>query len=208
MDELVQGQETSKSSGSSIVLIVILLIACLAGYALTQKATAPHPGTAPAPVITSGISIYGPPTITVAQIEAIFTAYHSPARGTGQTLYTLGVNYGIDPAFALAFFMHESALGTQGEATVTLALGNERCIPDRPCIDQKRGGYAQFESWSDGYEHWYQLLTGPVYRGSGLTTVEQIIPRYAPSADDNDEQAYINALLYSVRAWRSGKVVI
>jgi hypothetical protein len=208
MEELVQGHEAPKSSGSSIVLLVVLLIACLAGYALTQKATVPHLGTAPAAAITSGTSIYGPPTLTTAQINTILAAYHSPAAGTGQALYDLGKQYGIDPAFALAFFMHESTLGTQGEATVTLALGNERCINDRPCIDQDRGGYAQFQSWQDGYEHWYSLMTSDLYKGAGLTTVQRIIPRYAPTADHNDEQAYINSLLYSVNAWRSGKVVI
>ena len=31
-------------------------------------------------------------------------------------MYDLGVKYGIDPVFALAFFMHESLFGTTGEA--------------------------------------------------------------------------------------------
>ena len=45
--------------------------------------------------------------------------YHSPAVGKGQALYDLGVKYGIDPVYALAFFWHESRFGTTGEARVT-----------------------------------------------------------------------------------------
>lgn len=213
MEDITRSSEAQQGS-SSLVWIVVLVVLCLVGYGVSQsalKATVTHqasPVSTPAPVSTHGASIYGQPTITVSHINEILSAYHSPAAGTGQALYDLGVQYGIDPAYALAFFMHESTLGTAGEARVTLALGNLRCIDDRPCVDQDRGGYAQFNSWQDGYEHWYQLLTGPVYHGAGLTTIQAIIPRYAPSADNNNEQAYIDSLLYSVNAWRSGKTII
>ncbi len=55
-------------------------------------------------------------------------------------MYDLGVKYGIDPIYALAFFQHESDFGTTDEARKTLSLGNERCIPDRPCVDPLLGG--------------------------------------------------------------------
>lgn len=214
MEDITRSSQETQQGSSSLVWIVVLVVACLVGYGFSQSALkgvthqTAAPVSTPAPVSTHGASIYGAPTITVDHINDILAAYHSPAQGTGQALYDGGVKYGIDPAYALAFFMHESTLGTAGEARVTLALGNLRCIDDRPCIDQDRGGYAQFNSWQDGYEHWYQLLTGPVYRGAGLTTVQAIIPRYAPSADNNNEQAYIDSLIYSVNAWRSGKVII
>jgi len=218
MEEITQAQDSTQETqqdSSSFVWIIVLVVACIAGYEFVQSAQktmvirqTPASVSTPVLVTTSSTSIYGPPTITVSQIEAVFTAYHSPATGTGQALYDLGMKYGIDPAFALAFFMHESTLGTAGEARMTLALGNERCINDRPCIDQDRGGYAQFNSWQDGYEHWYMLMTSDLYKGAGLTTVQTIIPRYAPTADNNNEQAYIDSLIYSVNAWRSGKVMI
>src|SRR5579859_6595526 len=87
-------------------------------------------------------SVAGSPTVSAAFINWVLAAYHSPAAGKGQALYDLGVKYGIDPVYALAFFWHESGFGTTGEATVTRSLGNERCIQDRPCIDRNRGGYA------------------------------------------------------------------
>ncbi len=54
--------------------------------------------------------VVGPPSISVNQIEAVLKQYGSPASGKGQTLYDLGIKYGIDPAYALAFFVHESRL--------------------------------------------------------------------------------------------------
>jgi len=42
--------------------------------------------------------------------------------------------------------------------------------------------------------------------GSPCSTVERIIPTYAPSSDGNDEQAYINAVIASVAAYRAGQV--
>jgi hypothetical protein len=97
--------------------------------------------------------VLGSPTISAAFINRVLAAYHSPAAGLGQVLYDDGVQSGIDPVYALAFFLHESAFGTTGEARKTLALGNERCIPDRPCVDLDRGGYAQMQSWEDGFAH-------------------------------------------------------
>src|SRR2546430_14823752 len=103
-------------------------------------------------------SVLGPPSISAAFIDRVLAAYHSPAAGLGQALYDDGVSTGIDPVYAIAFFMHESSFGTTGEARKTLALGNERCIPDRPCVDLDRGGYAQMESWEDGFTHWFSLI--------------------------------------------------
>ncbi|GCF07343.1 glucosaminidase domain-containing protein [Dictyobacter arantiisoli] len=211
----IKEKVATSSSNFGLAWIVVVVILCVVAYSMlnTTKPTA-HPAqavqTSSQQNVTSAgtMSIYGSPTISTSQIDKILAAYHSPAAGTGSYLYNSALQYGIDPVVPVAFFMHESILGTQGEATATLALGNERCITDRPCIDQSRGGYAQFTSWQDGYQHWFDLLTGPVYKGAGLTTIQQIIPVYAPTADNNDEQAYINALIYSIDAWRSGKVVI
>ncbi len=69
----------------------------------------------PSPVLASGsLGMVGPPSISVALIERVFAAYRSPAAGSGQALYDLGVQYGIDPVYALAFFWHESTLGRAG----------------------------------------------------------------------------------------------
>jgi len=154
----------------------------------------------------AGYSVVGAPTITADHINRILATAKSPAAGKGQALYDKGVKYGIDPVYALAFFQHESTFGTKGEARTTLALGNLRCISGRACVDQANGGgFAQMQSWEDGFEQWYMLIAGDKYVKGGRVTVDQIIPKYAPAADHNDETAYINAIKQNVDQWRSEK---
>jgi hypothetical protein len=174
----------------------------------TWQVSQPLPQKVPIPKSTGPYSVLGKPTISADFINRVLAAYNSPAAGQGQALYYLGVKYGIDPAFALAFFMHESSFGTQGEARVTFSLGNLRCIPNQPCVDQDRGGYAAFTSWQDGFQAWYQLIRNLYVAQWGLTTIDQIIPRYAPSSDNNDEAAYIAAVKHAVDTWRAGVIIV
>ncbi len=152
-------------------------------------------------------SILGKPTLSAAFIDRVLSAARSPAAGTGQDFYQLSLHYGIDDVWPLAFFHHESDYGRTGEARVTSSIGNSRCIATRPCIDQNRGGYAQMWSWVDGIVQWYQLISQLYIKQWGRSTVERIIPKYAPSSDGNDEQAYINSLVSDVAAYRAGKVL-
>jgi Mannosyl-glycoprotein endo-beta-N-acetylglucosaminidase len=164
---------------------------------LAPKVTIP-PSTGPYSVLVA-------PSITVDTINQVLAAYHSPAAGKGQTLYDMGVHYGIDPAFALAFFMHESSFGTQGEARSSLSLGNLRCITkEASCTD----GYAWFNSWEDGFQAWYELIRNLYVAQWGLTTVDQIIPKYAPTADHNNEAAYIAALKHAIDTWHAGTIMV
>jgi hypothetical protein len=169
-----------------------------------QNSSGPLPANTPIPIHTGPYSVLGKPTITADFINRVLASYNSPAAGTGKALYDLGVKYGIDPVYALAFFMHESLFGTTGEARATLSLGNLRCIPTRPCIDQNRGGYAQMYSWVDGYEQWYKLMRNLYVAQWGRVTVDQIIPRYAPNSDGNNEAGYIAVLKHEVDTWHAG----
>jgi hypothetical protein len=149
-------------------------------------------------------AVMGKPTLTVDFMNKVLTGYNSPAAGKAQALYDLGVKYNIDPAFALAFFLHESTFGTAGEARKTLSLGNLRCIPNADCVDQDRGGYASFPSWESGFEAWYKLIRNLYVAQWGLITVDQIIPKYAPNSDNNNEQGYINSLKHCLDTWHAG----
>lgn len=173
---------------------------------LWENSSAPIPVKTPLPVHKGPYSVLGSPTISASLINRVLAYYHSPAAGLGQQIYDLGVKYGIDPVYALAFFMHESLFGTTGEARTTLSLGNLRCIPARPCIDQNRGGYAQMYSWTDGFEQWYKLIRNLYVAQWGRVTVDQIIPKYAPNSDGNNEAGYIAALKHEVDTWRAGKL--
>lgn len=173
-------------------------------YYTWQNSTGPIPARTPLPSHPGPYSVLGKPTITADFINRVLASYHSPTAGMGKTLYDLGVKYGIDPVYPLAFFMHESLFGTTGEARATLSLGNSRCIPDRPCIDQDRGGYAKMNSWQDGFEQWYKLIRNLYIAQWGRITVDQIIPKYAPNSDGNNEAAYIATLKHEVDTWRAG----
>ena len=169
-----------------------------------ENSSGPITAKKPVPIHTGPYSVLGKPTITADFINKVLASYNSPAAGKGQDMYNLGVKYGIDPVFALAFFMHESLFGTTGEARATLSLGNLRCIPTRPCIDQNRGGYAQMNSWVDGFEQWYKLIRNLYVAQWGRVTVNQIIPKYAPNSDGNNEAGYIAILKHEIDTWHAG----
>lgn len=158
----------------------------------------------PLPKSTGPYSVLGAPSMNVDAINRVLAAYNSPAAGKGQALYDMGKQYGIDPAFALAFFMHESSFGTKGEARTSLSLGNLRCIPNVECRD----GYAWFPSWEAGFKAWYELIRNLYVAQWGRTTIEQIIPKYAPSSDNNDEAAYIASLKHELDTWHAGGTIV
>ncbi len=159
------------------------------------------PQTAPA---SSGNpdSVIGPPTVSVSFIGKVLTYYHSPAADQAQVLYDASVRCGIDPVFTLAFFMHESSFGKAGEATQSLSPGNLRCIPNFQCQD----GYSWYNSWGDGFTVYCRLIRNLYVDGWGLVTIYQIIPRYAPPSDNNNDSAYIDALKRAVDTWRTGQI--
>ena len=151
---------------------------------------------------TSSYSVLGAPTVSVPLINRVLAFYHSPAAGKGQALFDDGVKYGVDPVFALAFFMHESSFGTTGVAQFTLSLGNLRCISAYSCYN----GFSSFPTWEAGFDAWYSLIRVVYVDTWHLSTVEQIIPTYAPASDHNDVAGYISALESAVDTWRAGQI--
>src|SRR5438067_888267 len=119
-------------------LPIFLLCKLLAFALLLFLVTTPlqaHANSSTSKATSSTASRYrvlGKPTVSATFINRVLLAYHSPATGKGQALYDDGVKYGIDPVFALAFFLHESTFGTAGVAIVTRSLGNIRCTHNYP----------------------------------------------------------------------------
>lgn len=217
--------------------IFVLVLAC--AWILSQvstrqdsKASGPTPMTihhtlplTATPAQQGRYIVFGPPTLSGKFIDRALCMASSPACHSGQQLHDLGTQYGIDPAYALAFFMNESTFGTAGMARITEGLGNERCLSDRPCINTQgdacqtgQSCYAKFSSWADGFEHWYALILygyvkGQINQAIGrqacpCLTVAQIIPVYAPASDNNNEQHYIYVVEHAVDLWRAGKVTL
>jgi hypothetical protein len=149
-------------------------------------------------------NVMGQPTIKANLINQVLAYYNSPAQGKGQALYNLGVKYGVDPVYALAFFMHESSFGTTGVARTTRSLGNIRATAGYRDFE----GYRFYSTWEAGFEDWYRLITNLYVGQWNLTTVDQIIPVYAPSSDNNDVDAYIQAVKTAVDTWRGGTIAV
>ena len=145
--------------------------------------------------------VIGKPSLSAAFINQVLTQAHSPAASTGQALYTLSVASGVDDAYALAFFQHESAFGTTGIAQVTRSLGNIRCSAGYSCLF----GFRAYPTWQAGYADWYTLIRTLYVAHWHLLTLPQIVPVYAPASDGNDVAAYIAAVEQDVTEWRAGK---
>jgi hypothetical protein len=129
----------------------------------------------------------------------ILSSAGSPAAGTGQALYDLSVESGIDDAYALAVFEKESSFGKYGAAFENHALGNIVCAGYPTC----NGRFRWYPSWLVGEEDFYQLIRGE-YVARGLTTVETITPVYAPSSE-NDTALYVQQVRASLLAFRSAQ---
>lgn len=188
-----------KSIQQSFQLTALVLLSLLIVFWMLKTTVL---ATATGPLQT--YNVVGAPSIEADFIERVLVYYHSPAAGKGQALYDEGLKYGIDPAYALAFFMHESTFGTRGVATVTHSLGNIRATQGYAQYD----GYRLYRTWEQGFEDWYKLIAKQYVDQWGLSTVDQIIPVYAPGADHNDEAAYIQSVEHAIDTWHSGSVAL
>ena len=189
----------------AVLLIVILVLVSFLGALRVERAVRlllvpPTATIVPTPDIRplGAGPVLGLPSITVEQIRRILARYNSPALDDAQAFYDLGVMRGIDPAYCLAFFIMESAAGTQGVARTTHSVGNIRALSGQPSFE----GYRQYADWREGIADWYRLIDELYVRDLGLTTVDAIVPVYAPATDNNDPAAYILTVKRLVAGWR------
>ena len=126
-------------------------------------------------------SVLGLSPIGEAKINKVLCDAHSPACGTGHTLYNMGFAEGIDSEFALSIF-HEGS-----------NFGKLSCSPTAACITYDG------KSWTTSYKAWFDTINGPEYVGAGLTTIPQIIAKMSPP----DETAYAADVNASMTAWRT-----
>ncbi len=153
-------------------------------------------------------SVVGEPSINAAAIDTILSKYGSPAAGTGRSWVNLGRQYGIDPAYAVAFFIHESSAGTnpgwagiKPDGSTTHNVGNIICAGYATCFNRFR----DYASWDEGIADWYKLISHEYVNGRGAASVEQIIPIYAPSFE-NDVNMYVQTVVMLVEGWRQGVI--
>jgi hypothetical protein len=191
-----------------LLLLCVAYVLCLNPHAFDRiasvaQAQSVQPAQPPPP--SGGTSVVGGPSLSAQFVNQVLASAGSPASGLGQDFYNDSIKYDIDDAWALAFYRHESSYGLAGEATSSLSIGNLRCVSAGYqdlgpwCAD----GYAHWPSWQAGIEAWYRLIRNQYVNSWGCSTVESIIPHYAPNSDNNDEAAYIASVEQSVTTWRS-----
>lgn len=203
------------------MLIIVSLVSpeqarLLSGWGLELIGADPAPLQLAAQANPPGdYSLIAPPSVTPAQIDQILDAYRSPATGTGQIFYDLGLEYGIDPAFAVAFFIHESGAGTNPRwdgmkqfdasdprrSTTTHNIGNISCAGYPSCL----GRWRDYPNWEAGIRDWYRLIAVEYIEGRGHRTVADVIPVYAPS-HENDVQGYVSVVEQLVDGWRNSNI--
>ena len=147
----------------------------------------------------SGTSVLGGPSLSPDLINQVLSVAGSPAAGTGQSLYDLSRESGMDDAYALAVFEKESSFGKYGAGFENHALGNIVCAGYPTC----NGRFRWYPSWQDGYQDFYRLIRQE-YVARGLSTVETITPVYAPPSE-NDTGLYISQVCQSMLAFRSAQ---
>ncbi len=147
----------------------------------------------------------GQPSISAAEILSVLASYHSPAAtpAFASALYDLGIQYGVNPAYGLGFFIEESQAGTQGLAVTTLSLGNVRYSQSSsPVSYTDYQGFRQYASWRDGAEDWYWVIR-TYYLNKGVRDIYDVTPIYAPSTDNNDPNNYARTVYDLVLGWHS-----
>ena len=152
-------------------------------------------------VVTTNSSSYnpiGPVTISLSVFKEFLAEMHSPALPEADTMYAACAGLSCDPAVMAAFFEHESSGGRYGAASVTRSVGNIRCSAGYACYNTgSNGSFRQYASWTAGAADWARLLQ--MYKNDWkLSTLEEIIPHYAPQADHNDEAAYRSSVIRRV----------
>lgn len=138
-----------------------------------------------------GYNPIGPVSITRATFRSFLSEMGSPALPEADTMYQACVEEGCDPSLLLAFFEHESSGGKAGVAANTHSIGNIRCTQGYTCFTTSgNGSFRSYPTWTAGVRDWAKLLQ--FYKNDWKrVTLEEIIPKYAPQADNNNEAAYI-----------------
>lgn len=196
-------------AGVGIAAVVFTTVLSANTRILAGSAAATNPLiVAPAP---SGLTFRAAPRISRQVFARILQRGTgngpSPAAPLADELYEIIAGYGLDPAVALAFFAHESSLGTTGitSSASTYSWGGTRAAfnPQRSVgkVMVASKPFVRYASWQDGLRDWCELILRG-YVAKGLDTVEKAVPIYAPSSDNNVPSAYIDSVRRMVAIWQ------
>ncbi|MBU1199453.1 MAG: glucosaminidase domain-containing protein [Nanoarchaeota archaeon] len=136
------------------------------------------------------LTVMHSPSLSAAEVEKILKDANSPAIIAEPDIASFFVSEsertGIDNAIALAFFRQESSFGKAGKASTTKSIGNIRYT--NTCKTKYSGtnyeGFCSYPTWKRGVQHWFDLIKNN-YVGEGLTTVGDILVKYAPCSENS-----------------------
>jgi cell wall-associated NlpC family hydrolase len=111
-----------------------------------------------------------------------------PGETVGQIYIRMGRKYGLNPAYAAAFFTKESSCGTAGDNLSAHNFGNIIWTPGYPRYPAQGSiaghSWRSYLTWTDGMEDWFRLIKFE-YIARGLHNIDQIVAVYAPSSENN-----------------------
>jgi hypothetical protein len=168
------------------------------GGQLLGLVPAPPPPT-PVPTKPPASLIARSPTISVVEIERVLERVNSPILPYAGDVYASGIQYGIDPVFALAFWMKESREASDGSVAATY---HNPGYTQGLASDTRCGRWACWPTWPEGIAGWFHYMR-IFFVNRGIKTVEAILPIYAPSSDGNNTLGYIDFVNHQVAIWRA-----
>lgn len=146
------------------------------------------------------LTFVSPPRITPERFKAALQAAGSPAAPFADKLYQIPLEYGLDPAVALAFFGHESSFGKRGQAVKTLNWGNLRKGQGHAL--RTASGWAWYDSWEASLRDWCILIKEKYVGRWNRPTVRRALELYAPTTDRNNPSRYADAVMKMVAGWQ------
>lgn len=148
------------------------------------------------------------PRITQETFTAILGAVSSPALIEADLSYKAIVAEGIDPAFCLAQFHVESSYGTIGicHDYSTCNPGNCRSSSIgviNSITDPEKGEFVKYSYWRLGFKDMAHRLVDSrfPYAQAKARTIAQILPIWAPGADGNSPNSYVNTVISLMNRW-------
>lgn len=149
-----------------------------------------------APDHTAAMMVAVSPTVDAAVVDAVLAREGSPLAGSGRFIVADGRRRGIDPAFLVAFVTYFDVPAPL--PPVAHNVGHMRAVAGQ----LSAGGYRAFPSWQAGIDAWYRLVSRWYVHQWHLSSLDSIVPVYAPGAGRRSVETELNSLRATVDALR------
>lgn len=146
--------------------------------------------------------------LDASDIDAILRRSGSPLAGLGTTILQAAQSHGIDPAFALAIWRHDSSFGKAGAGAKNFNPGNLICKAGRG--GSCNGRWHHYNSWADAVIDWF-AYADRVYKSKpanqiilgekiNVHIINGFVKKYAPKSE-NDVGKYIDSISSAFIMW-------